>query len=145
MSIGINKVILVGHLGKDPEKFEGKSTVTKFSVATTKKWKDKQTKEVKEETEWHRVVAFAHSANSTALHLKKGSKVFIEGHLKTSKWTDDKGVDRWTTDIILDKYIMLDSRQSQDQGQGQNNQAQDQHQQAKQNGYQEQFDDDIPF
>lgn len=102
----INKVILIGNLGRDPEVF---GTTTKFSVATTSSWKDKNTGEKKEETEWHRVVAFAKLGEICAQYLTKGSQVYIEGRLKTTKWEKD-GVERYSTDVIADTMQMLGSR-----------------------------------
>jgi single-strand DNA-binding protein len=112
MSRGINKVIIVGNLGNDPElKFmPNGNAVTNLTVATSESWKDKNTGEQKEDTEWHRVVFFRRLAEIAGEYLKKGSKVYIEGKLKTRKWQDQSGNDRYSTEIIADQMQMLDSR-----------------------------------
>jgi len=98
---GVNKVILVGHLGQDPEvRYMPDSTaVTTLSVATSETWRDKQTGENRENTEWHRVVLFGKLAEVAGEYLRKGSQVYIEGQLRTRKWTDTNGIDRWTTEV----------------------------------------------
>ena len=120
-SRGVNKVILVGNLGNDPETrfFPDGGAVTNASIATSETWRDKQTGEQKERTEWHRVV-FRDRGNyrlgqTAGEDLKKGSKVFVEGSLQTRKWTDQSGQDRYTTEIVVNEMQMLDSRGS---GQG---------------------------
>jgi single-strand DNA-binding protein len=108
----VNKVIVVGNLGKDPEtRFlpDGKA-VCNFSVATTDKWTDKATNEKKEATEWHRISSFGRLAEICGEYLKKGSQVYIEGKLRTRKWQDKEGQDRYSTDIIADTMQMLGSR-----------------------------------
>ena len=108
----INKVILVGNLGRDPDtrySQEG-SAITNISIATTDKWKDKSTGQTKEHTEWHRVVFFNRLAEIASEHLKKGSAVYVEGRLRTRKWTDKDGNDKYTTEIVADKMQMLGSR-----------------------------------
>ena len=108
----VNKVIVVGNLGKDPEtRFmpDGKA-VCNFSVATTDKWTDKATNEKKEATEWHRISSFGRLAEICGEYLKKGSQVYIEGKLRTRKWQDKEGQDRYTTEIIADAMQMLGSR-----------------------------------
>ena len=108
----VNKVIVVGNLGKDPEtRFlpDGKA-VCNFSVATTDTWKDKATGEKKEATEWHRISSFGRLAEICGEYLKKGSQVYIEGKLRTRKWQDKEGQDRYTTEIIADAMQMLGSR-----------------------------------
>ncbi len=105
----VNKVIIIGNLGKDPEtRFipNGDQTTT-ITVATTDIWKDKQTGEKKEATEWHRVVFWRKLAEIAGQYLKKGSPVYIEGALKTRKWTDKDGVERYTTEIVADQMQML--------------------------------------
>lgn len=109
---GVNKVILVGNLGKDPETryMPSGGAVTNITVATSETWKDKNTGEKKEQTEWHRVTFFNRLAEIAAEYLKKGSKVYIEGSLQTRKWQDKSGQDRYTTDIKASTMQMLDSR-----------------------------------
>ena len=108
----INKVILVGNLGRDPEVryTPDNNAITNISVATTDRYKDKHTGEQKEITEWHRVVFFNRLAEIAGEYLKKGSQVYIEGRLRTRKWTDQSGVDKYTTEIIADQMQMLGSR-----------------------------------
>ncbi|QCI26944.1 single-stranded DNA-binding protein [Buchnera aphidicola (Thelaxes californica)] len=102
-SRGINKVLLIGHLGQDPEirYMPNGSAVTNINVATSDVWKDKNTGEMKEKTEWHRVVLFGKLAEVAGEYLKKGSQVYIEGSLQTRKWQDQNGVDRYTTEVIV--------------------------------------------
>ena len=111
-SRGINKVILVGNLGQDPEVryMPNGGAVCNITLATSESWKDKNTGEQHEKTEWHRVVAFRRLAEIMGEYLKKGSKVYIEGKLQTRKWQDQQGQDRYTTEIIADEMQMLDSR-----------------------------------
>jgi single-strand DNA-binding protein len=111
MSKGINKVILVGGLGKDPDvrSMPNGGTAVNFSVATSESWKDKTTGEKVERTEWHRVTIFNKLAEIAAKYLVKGSKVYIEGSLKTRKWQDNTGADRYTTEIIANEMQMLGS------------------------------------
>jgi len=112
MARGINKVILIGNLGKDPEtrSTAGGQAVTNVTVATSEGWKDKQTGEQKEKTEWHNVVFFSRLAEIAGQYLKKGSKVYIEGKLQTRKWQDKEGRDRYTTEIVANEMQMLDSK-----------------------------------
>jgi single-strand DNA-binding protein len=109
---GINKVILIGNLGKDPETryMPSGKAATNFSIATSERFKDKETGEPQERTEWHRVSTFDRLAEIAAEYLKKGSKVYIEGRLRTRKWQDKEGKDRYSTEIIADQMQMLDSR-----------------------------------
>src|SRR6056300_801500 len=111
-SRGINKVIIVGNLGQDPETRHMPSggAVTNLSIATSETWKDKQTGEQKENTEWHRVVFFNRLAEIAGEYLKKGSKVYVEGRLQTRKWQDKDGNDRYSTEIVANEMQMLDSR-----------------------------------
>jgi len=105
----VNKVILIGNLGRDPESrfmSDGKA-ICNFSVATTESWKDKATGEKQEKTEWHRLTAFSRLAEVCGEYLKKGSQVYIEGKLTTRKWQDKDGQDRYTTEIIADQMKML--------------------------------------
>jgi single-strand DNA-binding protein len=112
MARGINKVIIVGNLGADPETryMPSGSAVTNLSVATSETWKDKQSGEQKERTEWHKVAMFNRLAEIAAEYLRKGSQVYIEGKLRTRKWQDRDGNDRWTTEIIADEMQMLGGR-----------------------------------
>lgn len=118
MSRGINKVIIVGNLGNDPEVrySQGGSAITTISVATSESWKDKQTGEQQERTEWHRVKFFGRLAEIAGEYLKKGSQVYIEGSLRTDKYTDKNGVERYTTDIIAAEMQMLGGKQNGDGG-----------------------------
>src|SRR5210317_2498894 len=111
-SRGINKVILVGNLGNDPEHrmLPSGGAVTNISIATSETWKDKNTGQPQERTEWHRVVFFNRLAEIAGEYLKKGSKVYVEGSLRTRKWQDQSGADRYTTEIVAAEMQMLDSR-----------------------------------
>ena len=156
MARGINKVILVGNLGADPETryMPSGSAVTNLSVATSESWKDKQTGEQKERTEWHKVAMFNRLAEIAAEYLKKGSQVYIEGKLRTRKWQDQNGQDRWTTEIIADEMQMLGGRGGAgggggsfgggQQGGGGGQQRSGGGNAAPQSGPDD-FDDDIPF
>lgn len=112
MARGINKVILVGNLGADPEVryTPGGSAVTSISVATSESWRDKQTGDKQERTEWHRVVFFNRLAEIAGEYLKKGKKVYVEGSLRTRKWKDRNDVERYTTEIVANEMQMLDGR-----------------------------------
>lgn len=109
----VNKVIIVGNLGRDPETryMPSGDAMTNIAVATTDKWKDKASGEQKEATEWHRIAFFGKLAEIAGQYLKKGSQVYIEGKLRTRKWTDKDGVEKYTTEIIADTMQMLGSRQ----------------------------------
>lgn len=123
MAGSVNKVILVGNLGKDPEvrmTQEGAKIVT-FSLATSEQWKDRETQERKDRTEWHRVVIFNEKLAEIAdKYLRKGAKIYIEGQLQTRKWTDQSGQERYTTEVIVPRFkgeiTMLDSARSQGMG-----------------------------
>jgi len=112
MARGINKVILIGNLGADPETRHtaGGNAVTNLSVATTESWRDRQSGDLQEKTEWHKVVMFSKLAEIAGEYLRKGSKVYIEGRLQTRKWQDQNGQDRWTTEIVANEMQMLDGR-----------------------------------
>jgi single-strand DNA-binding protein len=112
MARGINKVILVGNLGKDPETryMPNGKAVTNFSIATSESWKDKQTGEQREQTEWHNIVMYDRLAEIAAEYLRKGSQVYVEGKLRTRKWQDKEGRDRYTTEINANEMQMLGSR-----------------------------------
>jgi single-strand DNA-binding protein len=146
----VNKVIVVGNLGKDPEtRFmpDGKA-VCNFSVATTDTWKDKATGEKKEATEWHRISSFGRLAEICGEYLKKGSQVYIEGKLRTRKWQDKDGQDRYTTEIIADAMQMLGSRSGMGGGEPREarESASGESRPAKKPvGQLQDMDDDIPF
>ena len=112
MARGINKVILIGNLGGDPEvKYTaGGSAVANVTIATSENWKDKTTGENQERTEWHRVVFFGRLAEIAGEYLKKGSQVYVEGRLQTRKWQDKEGQDRYTTEIVANEMQMLGGR-----------------------------------
>lgn len=114
---GVNKVILVGNCGQDPEtKFTtGGNAVTNLSIATSESWKDKNTGQMQERTEWARVVFFGKLAEIVGQYVRKGSKIYIEGKLTTRKWQDQSGQDRYTTEIVANEMQMLDSRQDNKQ------------------------------
>ena len=115
---GINKVILVGHLGQDPEVryMPNGNAVANFSVATSESWKDKQTGETRDRTEWHRVVVFGKLAEIAGEYIKKGTQVYLEGQLQTRKWQDQSGQDRYTTEVVINPLggtlQMLGSREN---------------------------------
>ena len=157
MARGINKVILIGNLGNDPEVryMPNGNPVATLSVATAEGWKDKQTGERKERTEWHRVVYFNKLGEIAGEYLRKGSKVYVEGSLRTRKWQDQNGQDRYTTEIVGNELQMLDSRGSQGDGFNQAPRQQQQQYNAPQQAapatasaapqFDDSFDDDIPF
>ncbi len=157
MARGVNKVIIVGNCGQDPETrfMPSGGAVTNLSLATSESWKDKNTGDQQERTEWHRVVFFNRLAEIAGEYVKKGSKLYIEGSLRTRKWQGQDGQDRYTTEIVASEMQMLDSRGGQqsgdyDQSQGSYQQSAPQPQQSapQQSAPQQQggaFDDDIPF
>lgn len=112
MARGVNKVIIIGNLGQDPDTryMPSGSAVTNLRVATNRSWKDKQTGEQKDETEWHSIAMFGRLAEISAEYLRKGSQVYIEGRLHTRKWQDKQGNDRYTTEIVADEMQMLGGR-----------------------------------
>lgn len=121
MARGVNKVILIGNLGADPEVryMPQGGAVANMTIATSESWTDKATNEKKEQTEWHRVVIYQRLAEIAGEYLRKGSKVYLEGKLKTRKWTDKDGVERYTTEIVANELQMLDGRgEGQQQGGG---------------------------
>ena len=149
---GVNKVILVGTLGKDPETktFTNGGSLTQFSIATSETWADKTTGERKEQTEWHNIVLQNKLGEIAQQYLRKGSKVYIEGSLNTRKWTDQNGQERYTTQIKGSQLQMLDSANGNNQQQAQPQQAQPKPQQptyAKNPQAQPpaDLDDDLPF
>ena len=162
MARGINKVILVGNLGNDPEVryANNGSAIANISVATTDSWKDKNTGEQQEKTEWHRVVMFNRLGEIAGEYLKKGSQVYIEGRLQTRKWQDQAGVDKYTTEIVANEMQMLGGRGGGEMSGGGGGGYQAPRQQAPAQGQQaaapqqqkaaqpqpsNDFDDDIPF
>jgi len=118
MSRGVNKVILVGNLGQKPEmRYTATQTaVANLSIATTESWKDKESGENRDKTEWHRVVFFGNLAEIAERYLDKGSSIYVEGKIQTRKWQDKEGKDRWTTEILGNQLTMLGSRGSNDSG-----------------------------
>ncbi|MEL6869847.1 MAG: single-stranded DNA-binding protein [Pseudomonadota bacterium] len=146
MARGINKVILVGNLGQDPETryMPSGGAVTNLRIATSESWKDKQTGEQKERTEWHSIAMFGRLAEISAEYLRKGSQVYVEGKLRTRKWQDKEGRDRYTTEVIADEMQMLGSRGGA--GAPMSGGGQPQSQPASQPASAvNDFDDDIPF
>lgn len=112
MARGVNKVILIGNLGNDPDTryTQGGSAIANISLATTNAWKDKDTGETQERTEWHRVVFFGRLAEIASEYLRKGSGVYVEGRLQTRKWQDQNGNDRYTTEVVANEMQMLSNR-----------------------------------
>ena len=153
MARGINKVILVGNCGQDPEtRFSSSgSAITNISLATSETWKDKQTGQQQERTEWHKVVFFNRLGEIAGEYLKKGSKVYIEGSLRTRKWQDKEGQDRYTTEIVGNEMQMLDSRgmsDNSDTGSRNTNAAVDigeSDNKSTESVVSDDWDDDIPF
>ena len=162
MARGINKVILVGNLGQDPDVkyMPNGNCVTNITLATSDTWKDKTTGQPQERTEWHRVVIFNKLGEITGEYLRKGSKVYIEGSLRTRKWQDKDGQDRYTTEIVASEMQMLDSQggdssakaaaqaasypEASGKGRSANPPTDAQPQQPPAGGFDD-FDDDIPF
>ncbi|WP_250647683.1 single-stranded DNA-binding protein [Sessilibacter corallicola] len=163
MARGINKVILVGNCGQDPEVryMPNGNPVANISIATSESWKDKQTGQPQEKTEWHRVVFFNRLAEIAGEYLRKGSQVYIEGSLRTRKWQDQSGQDRYTTEVVASEMQMLGGKSEQGSSQSQPQQPQQQSSpQNNQNSYAaahggegspqaasnfDDFSDDIPF
>lgn len=148
MSRSLNHVQLIGNLGADPETRAMPSgmTATNIRVATSEEWKDKESGEKKERTEWTTVTFFGKLAEIAHEYLKKGSKVYISGSLRTRKWQDKTGADRYSTEVVADELIMLDGRQSQEQPEQQQRRPARQQRQpdpVEQDGGE--FDDSIPF
>lgn len=149
MAGSVNKVILIGNLGKDPEvrkTQDGKSIVT-LAIATSENWKDKNTGERREKTEWHRVVIFSEGlARVAEQYLKKGAKVYVEGALQTRKWTDQNGVERYSTEVVLQGFnstlTMLDGRRD---GGGKSDFGDEPSRGGSSGGQSFELDDEIPF
>ncbi|ELK5289419.1 single-stranded DNA-binding protein [Salmonella enterica] len=152
---GVNKVIILGNVGQDPETrtMNNGDMVATVSIATSEVWNDKQTGEKKEQTEWHRVTFWRKPAEIIAQYVQKGSRLYVEGKLQTRKWTDNNGVERWTTEVVAEDFQLMGSNQNGQQGGQQQGapshsggqQRQQQRQQAPQNQPPKDFDDDIPF
>ena len=161
MARGVNKVILVGNVGGDPEVryLPNGNAVTNITLATSDSWKDKQTGQLQERTEWHRVVFFGKVAEIAGEYLRKGSQVYVEGRLQTRKWQDQQGVDRYTTEIVVDmggQMQLLGSKPDGQQQAGERHAPRQQSQQPRQGrgnsqqpsptpGDYDDFSDDIPF
>lgn len=113
MARGVNKVILIGNLGSDPEVryMPNQEAVANFTLATSESWTDKSTNEKKEQVEWHKIVVYKRLAEIAGEYLRKGSKVYVEGRLRTRKWQDQQGVERYTTEIVCNELQMLDGKQ----------------------------------
>lgn len=151
----LNKVTLIGRLGQEPESFAANNgnTIVRLSLATTEKWKDKNTGESQEKTEWHRIVLFGRIAEVAQQYLSKGSLIYLEGKLQTSKYTDNNGVEKYSTEIIGSELKMLggrnDSQAEQQPRQQQQSRQQQQPRQAQQQRQQAQsfsdLGDDLPF
>lgn len=139
MARGINKVILIGNAGGDPEVryMPNGTAVASLTVATSEAWKDKQSGDNQERTEWHRVVFFGRLAEITGEYVHKGTKVYVEGSLRTRKWQDKSGADRYTTEIVASEMQVLDRKPSDDKPLASSSKPQDM--------ADLQFDDEIPF
>ena len=144
MARGINKVIIVGNLGADPDSraMPSGNAVTNISVATSESWNDRDTGEKQEKTEWHRVVFFNRLAEIAAQYLKKGSQVYVEGKLQTRKWEDKEGNERWTTEVVANQMQMLGDRMSGDTSNDNSSSSQSS---SDNDNPDIEFDDDIPF
>jgi single-strand DNA-binding protein len=156
MARGVNKVILIGNLGNDPDVRYTASgaAVANISLATAESWRDKESGEQQERTEWHRVVFFGRLAEIVAEYLKKGSQIYVEGRLQTRKWQDKEGKDRYSTEIVANEMQMLGSRSGGGSNQSYMDQTPphdesmspgDKPQKTTANSKDDDFDDDIPF
>lgn len=152
MAGSVNKVILVGNLGADPEvrKFQNGGSVCNLSVATSENWKDRNTGERREKTEWHRVAIFSEGLVRVAeQYLRKGAKVYLEGQLETRKWQDQNGQDRYTTEVVLRNFnssmVMLDGRTGSESFSRDNDRGGLSDQGPSSGGQSYELDDDIPF
>ena len=146
---GVNKVIIIGNVGKDPEirQMQDGFKIANFSIATSESWKDKNTGERKEKTEWHRIAVMNERLSEIVeKYVRKGSKLYIEGQLQTRKWTDQSGMDRYTTEVVIGRYkgeiTMLDSRNSTG---GFDGASQSQPQQSSEPAMPASIDDEMPF
>lgn len=153
MARGVNKVILIGNLGADPEVryTPNGNAIANATLATSTTWRDKQSGELQDRTEWHRIVFFNRLAEIVGEYLHKGSKVYIEGSLRTRKWQDKSGIDRYTTEIIANEMHMLDSRGGAGEGGHQGGYQNNQYNDGNNNATSQEpvdvglSDDDIPF
>ena len=150
--MSLNKVTLIGNLGQDPEvrSTQNGGEIATFSIATTESWKDKNTGERKDSTEWHRIVIYSQGLVGIAKnYLKKGSKIYIEGSLQTRKWTDNQGIERYTTEVVLQNYNsnlqMLDSRDRAGGSMSDNGYNQSTPSKKNNDVMIEENDDEIPF
>mgnify|MGYP001359870154 FL=1 len=148
----VNKVILLGNIGKDPDvkAMQSGSKLATFSIATSKRWKDKQTQEFKDKTEWHRVVVFGDGlVDIVEKYVKKGSKIYIEGELQTRKWADQQGNDRYTTEIVLQGFnstlTLLDSKNSSSSSEKSIENMPDNQDKEASSESDSNIEDDIPF
>jgi len=143
----INKVILIGRLGRDPEirYTPNGDAVANFSIATSENWKDKNTGEKKEKTEWHRLVAFRRLAEIIGEYLTKGSQIYIEGKLQTREWDDKEGVKRYTTEIVVNQMQMLGGKNDSGSDNYSRHSNQNQYSQKQSQSLNEPENDDIPF
>ena len=153
----VNKVILLGNLGRDPDirSMQSGSKMASFSIATSKRWKDKNTQEQKEKTSWHNIVVFGDGlVDIVEKYVKKGSKIYVEGELQTRKWQDQDGNDKYTTEVVLQGYnsnlTLLDSRNNTQQQQVENqsdmgNDQQIENNSSSQSSDSDDSDEDIPF
>lgn len=147
---GVNKVIIIGNVGKDPEirQMQDGFKIANFSIATSESWKDKNTGERKEKTEWHRIAVMNERLSEIVeKYVRKGSKLYVEGQLQTRKWTDQSGMDRYTTEVVLGRFkgeiTMLDSRNSG--GSSDDGYSQSQPQQSSEPSMPASIDDEMPF
>lgn len=147
MARGVNKVILIGNLGNDPDVryTAGGAAVANISLATAESWKDKDTGEKQERTEWHRVVFFGRLAEIVGEYLRKGSQVYVEGRLQTRKWQDKDGNDRYTTEIVANDMQMLGSKSGGSAGFNQSAPESVSDKPLSNQDSKDDFDDDIPF
>ena len=148
MARGVNKVILVGNLGNDPDMryTAGGAAVANISLATTDSWRDKESGEKQERTEWHRIVFFGKLAEIVGEYLRKGSQIYVEGRLQTRKWQDKEGTDRYTTEIVANDMQMLGSRSGGSANFDSPPPKQDTEQKSEpKSAADDNFDDDIPF
>ncbi|MFM7702298.1 MAG: single-stranded DNA-binding protein [Alphaproteobacteria bacterium] len=150
--MSLNKVTLIGNLGQDPEvrSTQNGGEIATFSIATTESWKDKNTGEKKDKTEWHRVVVYSQGLVGVVKnYLKKGSKIYIEGALQTRKWTDNQGIERYTTEVVLQNYNsnlqMLDGRDRSNSSMSDNGYNQSTSSKKNNDVMIEENDDEIPF